>query len=130
LGKRPSPVDVHVGQRLKQRRNEVGKTQEYLAESVGLTFQQIQKYEKGANRISASRLQQFADTLNVDVPWFFEGAPGSRGAGLSADHSTKELKEFTSLPDAQRLMKAFVQIEDKELRRHIAQLVERLGEIG
>ena len=127
MTKRPSPVDVHVGQRLRDRRNAVGMTQEKLADGVGLTFQQIQKYEKGTNRISASRLQQFANILDVDVPWFFNGAPGSKKP-KGSDEFADAVKEFTDLPDAQKLMKAFVRIEDKELRRHITQLVERLGE--
>lgn len=128
MAKRPSAVDVHVGRRLRERRNAVGVTQEVLADSVGLTFQQIQKYEKGANRISASRLQQFASFLNVDVAWFFEGCSVSNSE--STLESTSWLKEFIELPDAQKLMKAFVQIEDKGLRRHIARLVERLADRG
>ena len=127
--KRASPVDVHVGQRLRRRRNAVGMTQETLAEGVGLTFQQIQKYEKGANRISASRLQQFANMLGVTVPWFFEDAPGSKKANAT-DELAAAVSEFTGLDDAQKLMKAFVRIDDKKLRRQIAQLVERLAETG
>lgn len=127
--KRVSPVDAHVGQRLRERRKVFGMTQEKLAEGVGLTFQQIQKYEKGTNRISASRLQQFAELLGVDVPWFFEGTPGSKKPN-DTDDLAEAVKEFTALPDAQNLMKSFVRIEDKELRRSIARLVERLAEIG
>ena len=127
VAKLPSAVDVHVGKRIKDRRNAVGKTQEFLAESVGLTFQQIQKYEKGANRVSASRLQQFAIVLNVDVAWFFKDAPGS--SLRTSDQSTELLKEFIASPDAHRLMKAFVQIDDALVRRQIARLVERLAEV-
>ena len=127
--KRASPVDVHVGHRLKFRRNALGMTQETLADGVGLTFQQIQKYEKGANRISASRLQQFAHILSVTVPWFFEDAPGSNEV-KGTDELAAAVGEFTGLDDAHKLMKAFVRIDDKKLRRQIAQLVERLSEIG
>ena len=127
--KRASPVDVHVGQRLKYRRNAVGMTQETLADGVGLTFQQIQKYEKGANRISASRLQQFANMLGVTVPWFFEDAPGPKKV-KGTDELTAAVGEFTGLDDAHKLMKAFVKIGDKKVRRQIAQLVERLAEMG
>lgn len=125
--KRASAVDVHVGQRLRERRNELERTQDSLANAVGLTFQQIQKYEKGTNRVSASRLQQFADILDVDVSWFFEGAPGSKKV-TSEDQISKSVREFTDLPDARQLMRAFMRIDDKELRRYIAQLVERLAE--
>ena len=128
MAKRPSAVDVHVGQRIRDRRNALGKTQEFLADSVGLTFQQIQKYEKGKNRVSASRLQQFANVLGVDVAWFFDDAPGSKRV-RGSDESTESLNEFIALPDAHKLMKAFVQIHDAVLRRQIAQLVERLAEL-
>jgi transcriptional regulator with XRE-family HTH domain len=122
-------VDVEVGQRLRHRRIAAGLTQEDLANGVGLTFQQIQKYEKGANRISASKLQQFADILKTDVAWFFEGASGSqrsRGAFEPADW----LKAFMELPEAHSLMKGFVSIRDKTLRRQIARLAERLADVG
>ena len=121
-------MDVHVGRRLRDRRTVLGKTQEFLADSVGLTFQQIQKYERGANRISASRLQQFARVLDVDIAWFFDGAPGSVSA-LTADQSTASLKDFIAYPDAHKLMKAFVQIDDAVVRRQIAQLIERLAQV-
>ena len=104
-------------------------TQETLADGVGLTFQQIQKYEKGANRISASRLQQFASMLGVTVHWFFEDAPGSKKV-KGTDELAAAVGEFTGLDDAHMLMKAFVRIDDKKLRRQIAQLVERLAEMG
>ena len=78
MAKNSNAVDIHVGQRVKARRNALGLSQESLGDSVGLTFQQIQKYEKGTNRISSSRLQQFAHILKVDVPWFFEDMPGAK----------------------------------------------------
>ena len=123
--KRVSPVDVRVGRRLKERRNALGITQENLADGVGLTFQQIQKYEKGANRISASRLQQFANILKIEVTWFFEGTAGSQISDET--ESLEGLKEFMKLSDGHQLMKAFVKIRDKGLRRLIARLVERLA---
>src|SRR3989339_270854 len=72
----PRPVDVHVGQRLRQRRTLLGMSQEKLGEAVNLTFQQIQKYERGANRIGASRLFQLGQVLDVSVSYFFEDMPG------------------------------------------------------
>ena len=127
--KRASAIDVEVGQRLKDRRNAVGMTQEALASRVGLTFQQIQKYEKGTNRISASRLQHFADILKVDVASFFGGASGSKGA-QSGSESAGWLKDFLELPEAHDLMKGFVGIRDKALRRQIAKLTARLAEVA
>src|SRR5712691_8404375 len=76
-GKEPRPTDRHVGGRIRLRRQMLGMSQQSLGEAVGLTFQQIQKYEKGANRVGASRLQQIAETLGCQPAWFFEGRPGS-----------------------------------------------------
>jgi DNA-binding XRE family transcriptional regulator len=73
-----NPVDIHVGSRLRKRRRMLGVSQEKLGEALGLTFQQIQKYEKGINRIGASRLQQAAEILGVTVPFFFEGGTDGR----------------------------------------------------
>jgi transcriptional regulator with XRE-family HTH domain len=74
--KGPNPIDIHVGGRMRMRRMALGMSQEKLATALGLTFQQVQKYEKGANRMGSSRLQQAADVLGVAVPFFFEGAGG------------------------------------------------------
>ena len=74
--KAPSAIDVHVGKRMRMRRMMLGMSQEKLGDAFGLTFQQVQKYEKGTNRMGASRLQQAADILGVAVPFFFEGAVG------------------------------------------------------
>ena len=74
--KKPNPIDVHVGSRVRLRRNMLGMSQEKLGEALGITFQQIQKYEKGANRVGASRLQAIATVMNVPVSFFFEDAPG------------------------------------------------------
>lgn len=73
----PHPVDVHVGARIRHRRMSIGISQEALAERLGLTFQQVQKYERGANRVSASRLWQIAHILSVPVGWFFQEMPGT-----------------------------------------------------
>ena len=79
--KAPNPIDKHVGSRVRMRRMLLGMSQEKLGEALGLTFQQVQKYEKGTNRIGASRLQQISSILGVPVDFFFEGAPGRRGDG-------------------------------------------------
>src|ERR1700756_2733344 len=73
--RRPNPIDIHVGSRVRFRRMLLGMSQEKLGEKLGLTFQQVQKYEKGINRIGASRLQQISRTLDVPPAYFFEGAP-------------------------------------------------------
>src|SRR3954468_15383406 len=82
--KPPNPIDRHVGSRVRMRRMMIGMSQERLGDALGLTFQQVQKYEKGTNRIGASRLQQIAEILQVPVSYFFEGSPGqtSRSGGL------------------------------------------------
>ena len=126
--KQLNAVDVHVGSRVRSLRIQMKMSQSDLGDSLGITFQQIQKYEKGKNRVSASRLQQFANVLGVDVAWFFDDAPGSKRV-RGSDESTESLNEFIALPDAHKLMKAFVQIHDAVLRRQIAQLVERLAEL-
>jgi|SRR3954447_11929264 transcriptional regulator with XRE-family HTH domain len=124
---RAEPMDAHVGARVKARRLMLKMSQTDLGNASGITFQQIQKYEKGANRISASRLQQFANILKVDVPYFFEGAAGARQkVGLSGLPSY--VSEFTALPDGKRLMRAFMRIEDKAVRRHIRNLVDGLSD--
>ena len=74
--KKPNPIDVHVGSRVRLRRNMLGMSQEKLGEALGITFQQIQKYEKGANRVGASRLQAIATVMNVPVSFFFEDSSG------------------------------------------------------
>ena len=81
-GKKPNPVDTHVGSRVRLRRMLLGMSQERLGESMGLTFQQVQKYEKGVNRIGASRLFQISRILDVPIQFFFEEAPHIDGSGV------------------------------------------------
>lgn len=122
----PHPIDVHVGRRLKMRRMELGVSQEKLAAAIGLTFQQVQKYEKGKNRIGAGRLRQIAEALKAPEAFFFEGAPGrtkSSGKALSADF----VRDFISSSEGLALAKAFMTIKSKMLRRSIATLVEDLA---
>ena len=131
--KSPDPVDRHVGMRVRMRRMLVGMSQEKLGESLGITFQQVQKYEKGTNRISASRLQQIAETLNVPVDFFFAGAPAGpvgAGQGLAEGGGLDNLAEFLARPDAIQLMKAFLAIEDPALRKRIVDLVSTLSGEG
>ena len=126
----PNPTDTHVGSRVRIRRMTIGKSQSWLADAVGLTFQQIQKYEKGTNRIGSSRLQQFANILEVPISFFFDGAPGtsSRRTASAAGSSTAYLSKFVSSEDGLALIKAFMKIKDTKLRRGIANLVERIAD--
>jgi transcriptional regulator with XRE-family HTH domain len=124
-----NPIDTHVGSRVRMRRLMLGLSQTKLADAIGLTFQQVQKYEKGTNRVSASRLQQICDVLQVQVPFFFEGAPlaPGQGAGNSAEPSPAYLTEFLASRDGLALTKAFMRIEEPNMRRRIVALVEQIA---
>ena len=129
--KKPDPVDVHVGSRVQHHRKMLGISQEKLGDSLGITFQQVQKYEKGANRISASRLQQIAATLSVPVSFFFEGAPGMPSDAADETQPADSVVGFISSPEGIQLNKAFVGIKDNNLRRVVVNLVKAMaGEEG
>jgi transcriptional regulator with XRE-family HTH domain len=129
--KAPNPIDKHVGSRVRMRRMMLSMSQEKLGNSLGLTFQQVQKYEKGTNRIGASRLQQISHILQVPVAFFFEGAPtvgGSRGGdGLGEAPSPAYVSDFLATSDGLALTKAFTRISDSKLRRRIVDLVEQIA---
>jgi len=124
--KAPKPTDVHVGQRVRMRRNMLGITQTQLGAELQVTFQQVQKYENGTNRIGASRLQQIASALQVPVSYFFEeDAP----ATVAEDHELlAEFHRFMSTREALDLAMAFQKIESRELRSCLVEMVERLVE--
>jgi transcriptional regulator with XRE-family HTH domain len=130
--KAPNPTDKHVGARVRMRRMMLSMSQEKLGDALGLTFQQVQKYEKGANRIGASRLQQIAHTLQVPVSFFFEGAPNvagsENGSGMSEAPSPAYVSDFLATSDGLALTKAFMRIKDAKLRRRIVDLVEQMVE--
>jgi transcriptional regulator with XRE-family HTH domain len=111
------------------RRVEVDMAQQILGERIGLTFQQIQKYEKGTNRIGASRLQQIGKILEVPVAFFFEGAPGG-WEGAAGDRTTNAFLDFLGTRDGQALVMSFAKIQDVTLRRSIVDLVQRLAGLG
>src|SRR6516225_7607823 len=117
LPKAPSPVDKHVGSRVRMRRLMLAMSQEKLAAALGLTFQQVQKYEKGANRIGASRLQQMSHILQVPVAFFFEGLP------IGGELSMAQIDDFVSDSEGLRLISAFVRIDNAALRRRIVVIV-------
>lgn len=126
--KKPNPIDIHVGGRIRLRRNMLGMSQEKLGESLGITFQQIQKYEKGTNRVGASRLQAIASILEVPVAFFFEDAPGGPAAdGLSEESQTTYVVDFLSSTEGLRLNRAFVRISDPKVRAKIIDLVQTLA---
>jgi len=126
--KSPNPVDKHVGSRVRMRRMMIGVSQEKLGEKLGITFQQIQKYEKGTNRIGASRLQQIATVLAVPPAFFFEGAPipESGGGALTETPSPAYISDFLATSDGLALTKAFMKIRDPKVRRRIVDLVESM----
>lgn len=121
VSKSPNPIDIHVGSRLRERRITLGVSQERLGDSLGLTFQQIQKYEKGVNRIGASRLFQIAQFLDAPVQYFFEGAPGEA-------EETPEIMRFIGTVEGLQLNAAFTKIKHDETRRRIVDLVKTLSE--
>ena len=129
--KKPNPIDVHVGKRVRLRRTMLGLSQEKLGDSLGITFQQIQKYEKGSNRIGASRLQQLSEILKTPISFFFEEVPGSEKAaidGMSEADSSNYIVDFLSTSEGLQLYKAFANIKDPKVRKKIIDLVRSLAD--
>jgi transcriptional regulator with XRE-family HTH domain len=127
--KSPNPVDIHVGSRVRMRRLMLDLSQTRLAKALGVTFQQVQKYEKGTNRISASRLLQMSLILQVPIPFFFEGLPpGKTGGKTPPAPFPTFISDFMTSTDGVSLTKAFVQIKDSKLRRSIVHLVEEMAD--
>ena len=117
----PNPVDKHVGSRIRMRRMMLGMSQEKLADGLGVTFQQVQKYEKGRNRIGAGRLQHISHILQIPVPFFFEGSP--QGDAPSPAY----VSDFLATTDGLALIEAFLQIKEPTLRQRIVELVEEIA---
>jgi len=139
-GRKPNPVDIHVGSRVRYRRMIIGMSQEKLGDKMNLTFQQIQKYEKGTNRIGASRLFQLSRILEVPVGYFFEDAfantlpekgSSAENSGYSGFHEREQegyLLEFLNSREGLDLNKAFAKIRDPRVRRRVIELVRALSE--
>ena len=135
MTKSPNPIDIHVGSRVRLRRMMIGMSQERLGEKLGLTFQQVQKYEKGANRIGASRLFTIASILDVPVQFFFEDMPGTvadslpgASEGMREPDQTEYVMGFVSSAEGLQLNTAFSKIENTETRRKLVDLVKTLAD--
>jgi transcriptional regulator with XRE-family HTH domain len=126
-------IDAHVGTRVRLRRMLLGMSQEKLGESLGLTFQQIQKYEKGVNRIGASRLYELSRVLGVPVGFFYDEAPADTADGLLqsgfAEAETQEsyIVDFLGSREGLELNRAFLRIKDPKVRRSVVDLVRSLA---
>lgn len=126
--KAPNATDAHVGSRIRLRRMLMGLSQTTLAEGLGVSFQQVQKYEKGENRVGSSRLQAISSILGVPVAWFFEDGPGAFPEPWNAETGGgQELTLFLNSVEGVSLNRAFVKIHDGKIRRRIVDLVTALA---
>jgi transcriptional regulator with XRE-family HTH domain len=127
--KHANPVDAQVGSRVRLRRMLIGMSQERLGELLGLTFQQVQKYEKGVNRIGAGRLFDVARILGVPIDYFYESVAGQlSGRGFSENESSPPVMEFVSSGEGLQLSLAFMRIKDPKVRKRVLDLVKSLAE--
>jgi transcriptional regulator with XRE-family HTH domain len=127
----PHPVDLHVGSRVRSRRAELGMSQEKLASELGLTFQQVQKYERAANRISASRLYYMSQVLGVDVPYFYEGYAELGGiSGFAESPAATFESDLLQRRETVELVDAFYRIENQTLRRQMLGLAKSFAAGG
>lgn len=123
----PNPIDRHVGLRIRMRRKELGISQERLAESIGLTFQQVQKYERAANRVSASKLWEVARALNTSISYFYEGL-GRPEESMPYTLPREEVHDFLLTPEGIELAATFPKIPRGRVRRKILELVRAMAE--
>ena len=123
-----NPTDIQVGKRLRLRRGILGMSQENLAEILGVTFQQVQKYEKGINRVSASRLYEIAKALNVKVSFFFEGVEQGEDAYGFAENSDEYAAEDVKNRESMSLLRAYYQISDPKIRKKALELIKSLAD--
>jgi transcriptional regulator with XRE-family HTH domain len=126
--KQANPVDAHVGHRVRLRRMLIGMSQERLGELLGLTFQQVQKYEKGINRIGAGRLYEVAGILGVPVAFFYEDVSDEAINGGAESDDPPRVMEFLSSPEGLQLSLAFMRIKDVKVKRRILDLVRSLAD--
>jgi transcriptional regulator with XRE-family HTH domain len=128
--KEPDPIDVEVGRRIRSQRNICGLTQTALGEQVAVTFQQIQKYERGMNRVGASRLKAIAFALGVTVSFFFDGVSDPRSSGSNDGHIETDVLEFLGSGEGLVLNKAFVRVRNPKVRRNVVALVVAISKIS
>lgn len=126
----PNPIDVHVGSRIRVRRMMLGYSQEKLAAGLGITFQQVQKYEKGSNRVGASRLQHIASLLNVPIGYFFAESDNSLLAKAESTGDADTITVFLSSQQGLELNRAFLRLENAKVRQRVLQLVTTLANVG
>jgi transcriptional regulator with XRE-family HTH domain len=124
----PNPVDLHVGGRIRMRRRILGVSQERLAEALGLTFQQVQKYERGANRVSASKLYEIARTLQAPITYFFEGLPDPIASGQDDANSEQAMHDFLMTAEGLELASLFPKIRRGRVRRKLLDLVRAMSD--
>jgi transcriptional regulator with XRE-family HTH domain len=124
--KRPNPTDIYVGSRVRMRRKMLGLSQEKLGERLGITFQQIQKYEKGTNRVGASRLQAMATVMDVPISYFFPESTTPQG-GMQEDGSAFVI-DFMSTTEGLELSRAFTRIRSAKVRRKVVELVRAMAD--
>ena len=125
----PTAVDTHVGQKIRARRIFLRMSQTEVADAIGITFQQIQKYERGANRVGASRLQQISDALGVSPFYFFEGAPtvGKKmAAQKDGELSEGAILSFLATREGATLVRGFLAIEQKIIRKNVIEFIDTL----
>ena len=124
----PNPVDIHVGSRIRLRRQLLRMSQEKLGDELGVTFQQVQKYERGANRVGASRLYRLSRVLEVPVQFFFEGlSDNAPNLGMSDNDQTPIVYDFIQSSDGVSLAESFSRIKDAKVRRRVLELVRTLA---
>jgi transcriptional regulator with XRE-family HTH domain len=128
----PHPVDVHVGKRLRQRRTILGLSQEAIGNAIGVTFQQVQKYERGVNRMGASRLFEFAKILTIPVAYFFEEmekatSNPSNASGVAEDAPAFEHEKMSSR-ETLEMMRAYYRINDPHVRKRIFELIKSVAD--
>ena len=131
--KQANPIDAQVGNRVRLRRMLIGMSQERLGELLGLTFQQVQKYEKGVNRIGAGRLFEVSRILGVPIDYFYEGVNGQMAGAMQASGTSPEsppIMEFVSSGEGLQLSLAFMRIKDPKVRKRVLDLVKSLVEEG
>jgi len=126
--KQANPIDIQVGNRVRIRRMLIGMSQERLGDLLGLTFQQVQKYEKGVNRIGAGRLFEVARILNVPIDFFYEGLSGAGDQPGARENESAPVMEFVSSGEGLQLSLAFMKIKDAKVRKRFLDLVKSLAE--